>query len=122
MGYPAGQYPNAERGRRRARAAPRTPCRFGLARETNKELPIRGHFSPVLGGRWGTACRHRPHLGDDVLGQRVADSAATDELRASVRSNEKRHHERGDEPMKLTTMTQVTVDGVMQGNGGKHVT
>jgi dihydrofolate reductase len=26
-------------------------------------------------------------------------------------------HERKDEPMKLTTMTQVTVDGVMQGNG-----
>jgi dihydrofolate reductase len=27
------------------------------------------------------------------------------------------HEERKDEPMKLTTMTQVTVDGVMQGNG-----
>jgi dihydrofolate reductase len=31
--------------------------------------------------------------------------------------NEKDRHERKDEPMKLTTMTQVTVDGVMQGNG-----
>src|SRR5712691_7153474 len=32
--------------------------------------------------------------------------------------NEKDHHERKDEAVKLTTMTQVTVDGVMQGNGG----
>ena len=28
------------------------------------------------------------------------------------------HPERTDEPVKLTTQTQVTVDGVMQGNGG----
>jgi dihydrofolate reductase len=40
------------------------------------------------------------------------------EIRASVRSNEKDHHERKDEPMKLTTITNVSVDGVMQGLGG----
>jgi dihydrofolate reductase len=34
-----------------------------------------------------------------------------------VRSNEKDHHERKDEPMKLTTTTNVSVDGVMQGLG-----
>jgi dihydrofolate reductase len=39
------------------------------------------------------------------------------EIRASVRSNEKDHHERKDEPMKLTTITNVSVDGVMQGLG-----
>src|SRR6184192_518626 len=32
--------------------------------------------------------------------------------------NETDHHERKDQAMKLITMTQVTVDGVMQGNGG----
>src|SRR6187551_709960 len=32
--------------------------------------------------------------------------------------HEKDSDERKDEPVKLTTMTQVTVDGVMQGNGG----
>src|SRR5436305_1936553 len=30
------------------------------------------------------------------------------------------HRERNDEPMKLTTNTQVSVDGVMQDNGGPH--
>jgi dihydrofolate reductase len=34
--------------------------------------------------------------------------------------HEKDHHERKDEPMKLTTNTQVSVDGVMQANGGRH--
>jgi dihydrofolate reductase len=31
--------------------------------------------------------------------------------------NEEDRHERKDDPVKLATMTQVTVDGVMQGNG-----
>jgi dihydrofolate reductase len=32
-------------------------------------------------------------------------------------AHENDHHERKDEPMKLTTTTQVSVDGVMQANG-----
>src|SRR5919201_2986967 len=41
-------------------------------------------------------------------------------MRSALRCghDEKDHHERKDGPMKLTTMTQVSVDGVMQGNGG----
>jgi hypothetical protein len=31
------------------------------------------------------------------------------------------HHERKDERMKLTTNTQVSVDGVMEGNGGQRM-
>src|SRR5687768_17589588 len=50
----------------------------------------------------------------------VTEPRSTDEIRASLRSNEKdqRPPREKDEPMKLMTMTQVTVDGVMQGNGG----
>jgi hypothetical protein len=35
-----------------------------------------------------------------------------------VRSNEKDRHERKGEPLKLTTVTHVSLDGVMQGLGG----
>src|SRR6266567_7082268 len=35
------------------------------------------------------------------------------------RHREENHHERKDELMKLTTNTQVTLDGVVQGNGGR---
>jgi dihydrofolate reductase len=43
----------------------------------------------------------------------------TDEFGASVRSNgiNDQPNEKGTATMKLTTMTQLTVDGVMQGNG-----
>ena len=36
---------------------------------------------------------------------------------APRRGHNEQDHGRKNEPMKLTTMTQVTVDGVMQGNG-----
>src|SRR6478609_6338602 len=45
----------------------------------------------------------------------------TDEIGAPVRSNRTTTRDRARREaatMKLTTMTQVTVDGVMQGNGG----
>src|SRR5262245_49553979 len=42
---------------------------------------------------------------------------STDEIRAPGWSHIETHHETKDEPMRLTTMTQVPVDGLMQGNG-----
>jgi dihydrofolate reductase len=47
-------------------------------------------------------------------------SAATDEIGAAVPSNRTttRHREKGAGTMKLTTITHVSVDGVMQGLGG----
>jgi dihydrofolate reductase len=49
------------------------------------------------------------------------DSAATDEIGAAIRSNRTTTQlsEKGTANMKLTTLTMVTVDGVMQGLGGK---
>jgi dihydrofolate reductase len=48
------------------------------------------------------------------------DSAATDEIGAAVRSNRTttKPSEKGHATMKLTTITHVSVDGVMQGLGG----
>ena len=48
------------------------------------------------------------------------DSAATDEIGAAVRWNRTttKPSEKGTATMKLTTLTMVTVDGVMQGLGG----
>jgi dihydrofolate reductase len=43
----------------------------------------------------------------------------TDELGA-VLPNDDETNEKGSTTMKLTTVTQVSVDGVMQGNGGRH--
>ena len=48
------------------------------------------------------------------------DRAMTDEIGAEIGSSERRPtNEKGTATMKLTTTTQVSVDGVMQGNGGR---
>jgi dihydrofolate reductase len=50
---------------------------------------------------------------------RPTDSVPTDEIGAAVQSNQRQEPIRkGAATVKLITMTQVTVDGVMQGNGG----
>jgi dihydrofolate reductase len=61
-----------------------------------------------------------PHARAAVGYAAWSESAATDEIGAAVQSNQMttKPSEKGAATMKLTTMTQVTVDGVMQGNGG----
>jgi dihydrofolate reductase len=56
----------------------------------------------------------------DVCHKGIALRAMTDEFGAAVRSHRTmiNPNEKGTATMKLTTMTQVSVDGVMQGNGG----
>jgi dihydrofolate reductase len=49
---------------------------------------------------------------------RRTDRATTDEIGASVRSDLTTTREKGTATMKLTTNTNVSVDGVMQGLGG----
>src|SRR5215218_4488101 len=49
---------------------------------------------------------------------RGGEPRSTDEMRASVPSEREGPPREKGRTVKLTTMTQVTVDGVMQGNGG----
>src|SRR5215208_4352222 len=60
------------------------------------------------GSKWARFC------GTD----RATDRATTDEIGASVRSDLTTTREKGTATMKLTTNTNVSVDGVMQGLGG----
>jgi dihydrofolate reductase len=50
----------------------------------------------------------------------ISSRSKVDEIPALARSYAEGHHERRDEPVKLTTNIQVSVDGVMQANGGRN--
>jgi hypothetical protein len=64
--------------------------------------------------RWHEACAYRGRDAQTPLIEALAHGERSAPRCGQTRKT-KDHHEREDESMKLTTMTQVTIDGVMQG-------
>src|SRR5262245_55836551 len=58
------------------------------------------------------------HLCSCRKGSSILEKSSLEKAAPRCGQNEKDHDERKDEPMKLMTNTQVSVDGVVQGNGG----